>query len=252
MYRPSRACIAFLALLVVVSAATAAQPVVYLPFEEAAGDTVKDASESGNDGTIAGAVTRVDGRFGRAIELAAGGHVDLVEIPVYDVTSAVTIVVWGATDAVTTWARIVDKSQWQSNGFDIALSQVTHAPFFEFFVDDTTTQALATTPADDGEWHFIAGTFGGKVARIYVDGVMEQEVASTGDVDIATNDWPIRLGREANAAMGQQYIGKLDEVAMYDVELSEAEILDIYENGMPATLGVTAMRKLAVAWAALK
>jgi hypothetical protein len=247
-----RARILSLSLALTASAAMAAAPVLHLAFEEEAGDVVTDASEFGNDGAIVGAVARVDGRFGRAIELAGGGYVDLVEIPAYDVTSAITVVMWMATDVVTTWARILDKSQWQDNGFDVALSQVTHAPLIEFFVDNTTTQALATTPADDGQWHHIAGSFGAKTLKIYVDGVMEQSVGSTGDVDIKPNDWPIRLGREANAAMGQQYVGKLDEVAVYDVELSEAEILDIYENGIPSALAVAARDKLAVIWATLR
>lgn len=252
MNRLSRARAAGLTMLMAASAAVAAEPILYLAFEEEAGDVVTDGSGSGNDGGIVGAVTRVDGHAGRAIELAAGGYVDLPEIAAYDVTNALTVGVWVATDSVTTWARILDKSQWQNDGFDIALSQATHAPLFEFFVDNTTSQALATTPVDDGLWHFIAGSFGGKTLKIYVDGVMEQAVASTGDVDIKPNDWPIRLGREANAAMGQQYVGKLDEVVVYDVELSEAEVLDLYENGVPPALSVAPQAKLAVVWAALK
>ena len=248
----SRPRAAGLAMFMAASAAVAAEPILYLAFEEAAGAVMTDGSETGNDGTAVGPVARVDGHAGRAIELAAGGYVDLPEIAAYDVTSAVTVAVWLATDSVTTWARILDKSQWQNNGFDIALSQVTHAPLFEFFVDNTTSQALATTVVDDGLWHFVAGTLGAKTLKIYVDGVMEQSVASAGDVDIKPNDWPIRLGREANAAMGQQYVGKLDEVVVYDVELSEAEILDLYENGVPPALSVAAKSKLAVVWAALK
>jgi hypothetical protein len=39
---------------------------------------------------------------------------------------------------------------------------------------------------------------------------------------------------------------------VYDVELSEAEVLDLYENGVPPALSVAPQAKLAVVWAALK
>ena len=123
---------------------------------------------------------------------------------------------------------------------------------FEFFVDNTTSQALAITPVDNGEWHFIAGTFGNKKLRIYVDGVMENEVTSTGSNDIKPNDWPIRLGCEANASKGQQYVGMIDEVAIFNRELSADEILDIFQNGILISSPVELKGRLAVLWGGLK
>ena len=226
--------------------------ILYLPLDEEDGKVAGDASDSKNDGELVGNVVWADGKIGGCAELASGSYIEVPEIPAYDVTDAVSLMAWVKTPSITTWARIIDKSQWQDNGFDLVLSQDTHTPAFEFFVNGTTSQAKATTAVDDGEWHFIAGTFGNKKVRIYVNGVMEQEVTSTGEVDIKPNDWPIALGVEANNLSGQPYAGMIDEVAIFNRELSAAEIMDIFENGVPDTSPVDSNGKLASTWGLLK
>lgn len=226
--------------------------ILYLPFDEGKGNTVGDASKSKNNGQIIGNTKWAEGKRGNCLEFFAGSHVEVLEIPDYDVVSAVSLMAWIKTSSVTTWARIIDKSQWQDNGYDLALSQVTHAPLFEFFVNNTTSQALATTPVDDGDWHFVAGTFGDKKLKIYVDGVMEGQVNSTGGVDIKPNDWPIWIADVARPEEAQQYIGMIDEVAVFNRELSESEIQDILQNGITISSLVEPNRKIAVTWGILK
>jgi len=206
--------------------------ILYLPLDEGQGSIVTDASSFKNEGEIVGAAAWVEGNIGMALEIVDGSHVLIPEIPEYDVTSAITLMTWMRTTTVTTWARLIDKSQWQSNGFDLVLNLDTHVPAFEFFVNNTTSQVMATTPVDDGEWHFVAGTFGNQTLRIYVDGIQEGEVQSVGGVDINPNDWPIMVGAESSSGGGQQYVGAVDEVAVFARELTAEEILDIFENGM--------------------
>ncbi len=226
--------------------------ILYLPLDEGAGKTVNDESSYKNQGEIVGNAQWAEGKIGQALEFVSGSCIDVPEIPEYDVTDAVSLMAWVNTSSVTTWARIIDKSQWQDNGFDLALSQITHAPLFEFFVNNTTSQALALTPVDDGNWHFVAGTFGSKILKIYVDGVMETQVGSTGGVDIKPNDWAIRIGAESSSAMGQPYLGKIDEVAIFNTELSAGDILEIFQNGIDASSPVESSGKLATTWGTLK
>jgi hypothetical protein len=226
--------------------------VLYLPFDEGDGMVTTDKSDNKNKGDIFGNIKWVNGKNGKCIEFSSGSYVELKEIPGYDFSEAVTVMAWINTTTVTTWARIFDKSQWQDNGSDLALSQVTHAPLFEFFVNNTTSQALATTAVDDGKWHFVAGTFGRKTLRIYVDGVKENEVVSTGSVDIKTNDWPIRIGVEANTSKGQPYTGMIDEVAIFNRELSPEEVQNIYQNGISISSSVEPKGKLAISWGFIK
>ena len=226
--------------------------ILYLPLDEGKGEVVEDASKHKNNSKIVGNAKWADGKIGNCLEFSPGSHVEVEEIPDYDVTGAVSVIAWIKTSSVTSWARIIDKSQWQDNGYDLALSQITHAPLFEFFVNNTTSQALATTPVDDGEWHFVAGTFGNKTLRIYVDGVMEKQVNSTGGVDIKPNDWPIWLADVARPQETQQYLGMIDEVAVFNRELSENEIQDVFQNGITVSSPVEFEEKLAVTWGMLK
>lgn len=224
--------------------------ILYLPLDEGEGGIVEDASGHKNNGNIAGNAKLADGKMGKCLEFVTGSHVEVPEIPEYDVTDAVSLMAWIKTSSVTSWARIIDKSQWQDNGYDLALNMNSHVPLFEFFVDGTTSQTVASTRVDDGEWHFVAGTFGNKTLKIYVDGVLEGQITSAND--IKPNDWPIWLADVARPAETQQYLGMIDEVAVFNRELSEDEIQDIFQNGIDVSSSVTSSGKLAGMWGALK
>ena len=208
--------------------------VLYLPFDEGAGTTAKDVSSYNNPGTIVGNAAWVPGQKGTALDFVGGSHVTVPEIPQYDVTAEVSLLAWVKATTVPNWSRVIDKSQWQTSGFDLVLTLNVGLPRFEFFVNNTTSLVDGTTVVMDNEWHFITSTFGNKTLRMYVDGEMEGEAQSAGQVDINPNDWPLMIGAEASSSGGQQYLGSIDEVAMYDRELSADEVMAIFQNGMPA------------------
>jgi hypothetical protein len=208
--------------------------VLYLPFDEGAGATATDVSSYGNPGTVVGNALWVAGAKGTALEFVNGSHVTIPEIPQYDVTSEVSLMAWVKATTVPNWARVIDKSQWQTSGFDLVLTQNAGLPRLEFFVNNTTSLADGTTAVIDNEWHFIAGTFGNKTIRVYVNGKMEGQAQSVGQVDINPNNLPVMIGGESSSNGGQQYLGSIDEVAMYNRELSADEIANIFRNGMAA------------------
>ncbi|MDI6450628.1 LamG-like jellyroll fold domain-containing protein [Anaerobaca lacustris] len=214
--------------------AAAADPslVLHLRFDEGAGTVAEDASIYRNNGTVVGNAQWVEGVSGTALEFVNGSHVTVPEIPQYDVTSEVSLMAWVKATTVPNWARVIDKSQWQTSGFDLVLTQNVGLPRLEFFVSDTTSLVDGTTVVIDNEWHFIAGTFGNKTLRVYVDGQLEGEGTSVNQVDINPNDWPIMIGGESSSNGGQQYLGQIDEVAMFDRELSAEEIASIFARGI--------------------
>jgi len=207
--------------------------VLYLPFDEGEGAVAEDASSYQNSGTVVGDALWVEGYQGTALEFVAGSHVAIPEIPEYDVTAEVSLLAWVKATTNPNWGRVIDKSQWQTSGFDLVLTQNVGLARFEFFVADTTSIADSTTIVMDGEWHFVTGTFGDKTLRVYVDGALEGEATSVGEVDINPNDWPVMIAGESSANGGQQFFGSIDEVAMYDRAISDAEVLTIFQNGMP-------------------
>ena len=164
--------------------------VLYLPFDEGSGTVAKDASSYKNDGAITGDAQWVEGHKGTALEFVNGSHVTVPEIPQHDVSAQVSLLAWVKTTSVPNWGRVIDKSQWQTSGFDLVLTQNTGFPRLEFFVNGTTSLCDGITAVIDGEWHFIVGTFGSKTLRFYVDGSREREAPSVGGVD----QWTQRHG----------------------------------------------------------
>ncbi len=227
--------VAALSLLMSVQARAADESLVlYLPFDEGAGTTATDFSSYNNPGTIVGNASWVAGQKGTALDFVNGSHVTVPEIPEYDVTAEASMLAWVKTTTVPNWSRVIDKSQWQTSGFDLVLTMNVGLPRLEFFVNNTTSLVDGTTIVMDNEWHFLVGTFGNKTLRMYVDGEMEGEAQSAGQVDINPNDWPLMIGAETSSNGGQQYVGSIDEVAMYNRELSADEVMAIFQNGMPA------------------
>ncbi len=208
--------------------------VLYMPFDEGAGTTAKDLSSYNNPGNVIGAATWVAGHKGTALQFVNGSRVTIPEIPQYDVTSAVSAMAWVKASTVPNWARVIDKSQWQTSGFDLVLTQGVGLARLEFFVNNTTSLVDSTTVVANNEWHFIVGTFGNKTLRVYVDGKREGQSQSVGQVDINPNNWALMIGGESSSNGGQQYLGSIDEVAMYNRELSAEEILRIFQGGMAA------------------
>ncbi len=234
--------------------------VLYMPFDEGAGRTIKDASSYNNPGNLVGNAAWVPGVKGTALQFVSGSRVTIPEIPEYDVTAALSVMAWVKTNSVPNWARVVDKSQWQTTGFDLVLTQNVGLARLEFFVNNTTSLVDSTTVVADNEWHFIVGTFGNKTLRMYVDGKREGESPSAGGVDINPNNWPLMIGAESSSNGGQQYFGSIDEVAMYDRALAPEEVMKIFQGGMalpesasdpqPKNGAVDVPRDVALGWTA--
>jgi hypothetical protein len=95
---------------------------------------------------------------------------------------------------------------------------------------------VSTSGADisDGLWHHIVMTYDGNVnasgVAIYVDGVA---VATVANIDNLTatidNTTGLQISGRAGAAGG--YVGNIDDVAIYDKELSPEEVATIYNGG---------------------
>ncbi len=206
--------------------------VLYLPFDEGAGTTAKDLSSYNNPGTVVGAATWVTGAKGTALQFVNGSRVTIPEIPQYDVTAEVSLLAWVKATTVPNWGRVIDKSRYQTSGFDLVLTQNVGLPRLEFFVNNTTSSVDGTTVVANNEWHFIVGTFGNKTLRVYVDGERQGQTQSAGLVDINPNDLALMVGGESSSNGGQQFLGSIDEVAMYNRELSASEVMKIFQNGM--------------------
>ena len=85
--------------------------------------------------------------------------------------------------------------------------------------NDVTTDRVLPV----GEWAHVAATFDGTTAKVYLNGEMVQE----GNFSFGSDtEAPIQIGSSTSGG-GNAFNGALDEVRIYDIVLSEAEILEL-------------------------
>ena len=84
----------------------------------------------------------------------------------------------------------------------------------------------ADVSVNDGQWHYVVGTYDGTTASIYVDGVLRNSLQSA--ISPSSNP-PFDIGG-GGCAQGN-LVGDIDEVQFYDRALSDSEIRAIYDAG---------------------
>ena len=102
---------------------------------------------------------------------------------------------------------------------------------------------------NDDKWHHIGGTYDGKEVKVYIDGEEEASNAAAG---------PFKTGAKYIGSRDDKqeaYTGLIDEIAFFNVALSENDMKAIAESGLSIALGFAAVSpqaKLATVWGKLK
>ncbi len=106
--------------------------------------------------------------------------------------------------------------------------------------DGTTGGGAATTligniSIDDGNWHHVVFTFKGATTtqNIYVDGTLDVTTSSS-QPSMFTSAIPIGIGiYHTGGIMIPIYVGKMDWLSTYSVELTLAQVVALYNGGVP-------------------
>ena len=134
---------------------------------------------------------------------------------------------------------------------DIQWGWVTNDGEMGFAINDAGGAILRGPVINDDQWHHIVQTFDwtNNQYQLYLDGVLAQEVIVGGnifqDADgglIRYLGWNSRVDAGAGAASPHvlgQFVGKLDEVAIYDQVLSAEQVSNHFGAGSPKPNRVT-------------
>ena len=219
--------------------------VSYWSFDEGSGNIVYDDSGNGNDGVNYGA-SWVDGISQTALKF--DGINDCVEVtdrPSLDITGDISISTWFKTDEAQCGV-ILNKFDMANpdNGYCLTMGKL-------YIPDDTLSFYIAKdssifdvdydyfTTSDgfaDGIWHHVVATYtpdGSSRPHIWVDGeeaagsVSGSPRSSIG----ASPGYPFRIGAYSQPdAHSVPFDGAIDEVRIYERELSEDEIKFLYNH----------------------
>ena len=146
-------------------------------FDDGKGTVAKDATASGNDGTIYGAEW-TKGVSGSALEFKTNnGYVDCGNNAILRVTDgSLTMECWiKTTDASE--KRILSKRSDDSSWYSLTLSQGKLGIELASFFPDRFTSKFGNAAVNDGKWHHVAAVrdTAAKKVKLYVDGILDAE-----------------------------------------------------------------------------
>ncbi|MFC1714206.1 LamG domain-containing protein [Candidatus Poribacteria bacterium] len=226
--------------------------VFYLPLNEGSGDPT-DTSANPTDVVIKGQLEWVDGRFGKALKFDgnAANFVEAAHSDKLEGMQALTIMVWAKPEAPDANARgLVSKRVASSDSDVYNLFSWTEVKIWARtnHTGDVTSQ---TVLADD-TWYHIAYVFDGggatnEKAKLYINGALE----AAGDHPasaVEAHGASLFIGT-LNEAYAQNWKGVLDDVSIWDIALSGAEIKGYADGTLTA---VKPQNKLSATWGEIK
>jgi hypothetical protein len=89
------------------------------------------------------------------------------------------------------------------------------------------TLNYSQTSLDSASWHHGAITFGNGELRIFIDGTLDREISIANASTQFSGTADLEIGF---CSGGSNYIGKLDDIRIYNKVLSESEIKTIYSS----------------------
>ncbi|MBI5360561.1 MAG: LamG domain-containing protein [Planctomycetes bacterium] len=201
--------------------------------DEASGNAI-DGASFGNNGTLTGTVTSATGKFGDARQFdGSTGYFQLTDSAIFKPANQVTVEAWVKTTDTYGFIFEKQKTSWVSYALVMGWSTSGKAEFIADTDSDITGHtATSTTSINDGNWHYIAGTYDGATVRVYVDGNLEAETAWAGTLYYDGAVGP-RIGFHSEATT---YLsGAIDDLRVSGIARTPEEIKS---NGQKQPYGV--------------
>jgi hypothetical protein len=162
-----------------------------------------------------------------------------------------SIEAWFKTDYSGAAQQIVSASDSTNASTDLTIFIATNGnPYIKVRnnAGGTVLEGYVATDYSDGSWHHLVVTFDGTTVIVYKDGGTaaggEQDSSTAGggnwtnldtNIDDPTDYGGFLIGMR-DTYYGVEFVGKINDVAIWDVELSAADVVAIYNSGAPNDL----------------
>ena len=191
-------------------------------FNDASGTNVSDASGNGLTGAIAGAAWATAGRFGGALSFdGIDDRVTVGSSPLLDLTRG-TVEAWVRLDTLGRWHGVVAKGNANSERSHNYAIEIDSGNLVTCGIGNGTSfnAVSSTTQVAAQQFYHLACAWDGSQLRLYINGVLNRSVSQT--ITPAANSAPLFVGQYGGNA--DRFDGLIDEVRIYDVALSQAQI----------------------------
>ena len=232
-------------------------------FEEVGREGIPDITGNGHDAKLVNKPVLVDGMFGKAIEFS-DDRKNYLEVPddvALNLEEVISISVWvkrpprlQATDVAPYFIlHRGSEWQWQGPGFGIALHKVFNNMFYFWYQDGFQ----GASGIKDDQWHHYVAVAkdGERAPTLYIDG--ESKLVEHGDGGKKMILAPplgesIYIGALLPARFDSFSKNIIDELAIFNVALSETDVKRLGKGLDNAIFAVSPSGKLAATWGSIK
>ena len=181
-----------------------------------------------------------DGKFGGYVSLDGFSGFLCDNESNFDVIgNEVTIMTWVRTSNTDNWyLPMVTKGDGTAYDMELLFGQV------HFQVNGVGSTLYCASPnVVDGDWHHLCAVIGPPTNKTYVDGVV-YDTGAHNDNNLGLNNSPVGLGWidgfmvQINGT-NSSLTGDMDDAAIFNRALTDVEIQDIIDNGVPTTTTTT-------------
>lgn len=201
----------------------------------------QDSSGNNNHGKIEGKPKSVAGKIKTALEF--NGSSDWVSIEHNDSIAdfdQLSISAWIKLIKINGWTAVIEKGIHENWSYGFFLEPDSTLSFYVSQKGNKLACCIGDYKIKPEKWHFIAGLYDGKIAKLIVDDKEQAQMAAKGVLH-PTEGLPLTIGsRNGN----NKFNGVVDEVTLWN----EAVTLD----DLHTPLSVSPRQRLAVIWAQLK
>jgi glucose/arabinose dehydrogenase/PKD repeat protein len=185
-------------------------------FDEGGGTTAGDASGNANAGAVGTASWTSSGKYSGALVFnGANARVTVNDSASLDLTTAMTLEAWVSPTASLGWSDVVYKADdvYYLEGSSPGGPPATGGTF-------GGNPLIGPSALPTNTWSYLAATYDGATMRLFVNGTQVASRPQTGT--IATSTAALTIG--GDAFYGQAFQGTIDEVRVYNVALTQAQI----------------------------
>ena len=196
-------------------------------FNEGAGNVALDSSGNGYDADLQGDPEWVEGRFGQALAFQGNSYLEVRDSAAnlsFGGTAPFTIAAWVKNQGGGT---LMAKFNGGIVGAYIVTIGAAGTVAFHREVDPWSFDGTAALPND--EFGHVAVTYDGAVMRIYINGALDvEQERGAQNTDTVT---PVLIGAQfTSGAPSAFFYGVLDEVALFNVALTEEQIQEVMKG----------------------
>ena len=203
-------------------------------FEESPDNNVNiyDTSGNNNNGTWTGTPERVSNdassQLGKAGKFDGTEYVRIEHSASLDMKEAITISVWVKPDTGPGYHVIACKGSFtyffSTNSGRVALL-IGKADRSSWNI-----VVFGNTALNNARWYHLVGTYKNGVGRVYVDGVEDRRLTGSNENIGSYTAW-LSLGSASSYYSGYYFNGIIDELRIYNLSLTSAEIQKLYAEG---------------------